>query len=61
MLHSHAERLKGCAAMGGFVVSDKEAEQAVLAYEKKKAEGRRFTFDQSLAEINQRAQVNSGR
>jgi hypothetical protein len=60
-LRRRADLLKGCAAMGGFVVTPQQAEKAVLGAEKSMAEGTAFTLQQSLAEIRQRRRSSSAR
>ncbi len=60
-LRRQADLLKGCAAIGGFVVTPQQAEKAVLGAEKSMTEGTAFTLQQSLAEIRQRRRTSSGR
>ena len=48
-LQRRAERLKGFAAMGGFVVSVEQAKTGVLRAEESNRTGTSFTFAQAMA------------
>ena len=52
-LQRRAERLKGFAAMGGFVVSVEQAKNGVLRAEERNRTGTSFTFAQAMAQVRQ--------
>jgi hypothetical protein len=55
-LQRQAERLKACAAMGGFVITLEQAKRAVLEAEEDLRTGRVPTLAQTLAEVRQSRQ-----
>jgi len=52
-LQLRASRLKGAAAMGGFVITTKQARRAVLRSEEDEQYGRGLSFEQARAEVRQ--------
>jgi hypothetical protein len=52
-LQWRAKRLKGVAAMGGFVITVEQAERAVLHSESDEQSGKALSFEQARAEVRQ--------
>jgi hypothetical protein len=52
-LQHRASRLKGAAAMGGFVITAEQAERAVLHTEEDERRGTALSFEQARAEVRQ--------
>lgn len=53
ILEARAHRLRGAAAMGGFVITIEQARCAVLASEKDARLGNNLTFEQARIEVRQ--------
>lgn len=52
-LQRRATRLKGAAAMGGFVITAEQAQRAVLRSEEDEQRGRSLSFEQARVEVRQ--------
>jgi len=52
-LQRRASRLKGAAAMGGFVITAEQAQNAVLRSEEDERRGRSLSFEQARVEVRQ--------
>jgi hypothetical protein len=52
-LQHRANRLRGASAMGGFVITNEQAERAVLRSEDDARTGKALSFEQARAEVRQ--------
>lgn len=52
-LQLRANRLKGAAAMGGFVITAEQAQRAVLRSDDDERCGKALSFEQARAEVRQ--------
>lgn len=52
-LQLRADRLKGAAAMGGFVITEEQALKAILRSEEDERSGLALSFEQARQEVRQ--------